>query len=170
MSDEEAQDKSPVEARFEELRRMAEAIGCDLNVTLTVGGIRLDEVYRVYEMDDEDSLVGQLDKIQQALGDDRTKAIAEATERMVTIEGVASLVNTAVQVRQREYRIASEAFRAGFHKGHRPEDTDKGQEVIANIATIERERPISKALARMLGYERSPIEGEQPKEEQQPES
>src|SRR6185295_13153548 len=91
----EIPDAAPEESlgdRFTRLRERAKEIGCDLDVGIVIGGVRRNELYRVYNTSEEDaSLIERLDDAEGLLADVRMKATAEATKRMIEAEDIARL-------------------------------------------------------------------------------
>lgn len=146
--------------RFETLRAAAKEIGCDLSVTLTIGGVRLDELYRIFEAADEnpETLAGHLDTIERMVADARVIAAADATKRLLRAEEIEKLVRAMVDARSAEYRVALDSLHAGFKRGSRPEDNDITSTMIDGLVAMERGRPLGEALADLLGKTEPTVE------------
>lgn len=160
-----------IEQRYAALVAAAKDIGCEVSISLTIGGVKQDEVYRIFRTSDPDaSLDEQLAIIEAAVADPLHQAAAEATRRMVEAESVGALVADMVQARQAEYRDVARALRTLNEKGERPQDHDNVQRVITDIATFERGRPMSEVLADILrGVGREPTAPDPVANEAQPE-
>lgn len=101
------------EAMFARLRKIAEDQHSELSIMLTVGGIRIDQLYKVRHLTDEpETLEGQLARMEELLADPRTAAASKAARLMVETEALGTVVVDLIKARTEEYRVALEAFRS----------------------------------------------------------
>lgn len=154
MADEQAPEG--LEERFARLKALADSIeGSELDLCVTVSGVRVDQLYTIHPMQDgAEDLAGQLDEVEAMLNDDRFRALAEATDRMVRAEDTAKLINTLVAVRTDEFRVAKAALRQVVDD--KPEKHDQVQDLFAHMAVMERDEPMSERLAALLKTDEKP--------------
>jgi hypothetical protein len=103
-----------LEQRWTELQQAAEAIGCEIRISLFVGGIVVnpDEVWRVHEnsADQPTTLAGQLRRGEELVQNDLVKRLAETTGRLRLAEELAKSAKNIVENRYEEYKVARDAF------------------------------------------------------------
>lgn len=120
--------------RFAELRKIAKAQGSDLDLHITVGGVRITELYRVKPFANQaDTLDGQLDQMETMLGDPRHAAAARATRLMQETEGLGTAIAKLIEDRRAEYEVAIRAFRSITTD---PPVSDDQQAYLAGAVTI----------------------------------
>lgn len=104
---------SDLENRFAALRAVAKDLGSDLDIHLTIGGVQVDELYRLSIVPDEpDTLEGRLTTMARLLDDPRTAAASQASRLMTEVEGLGKTLDDLIKTRQEEYRVAIRAFQS----------------------------------------------------------
>jgi hypothetical protein len=149
-----------LEERWAAVREQADAIGCEIEISIVVGGVDEGEIYRVRRIVDAGpTIADQLTTMERVIVDDRTKAAAEATRRMKDAEDIARLAKVVVDNRQAEYREAVAAFHQAT--SNPPSEGDSIQQAVGIMTTIYRKedealraqrlagRPISEVLAEL---------------------
>lgn len=143
------------EAKYAELRALAKEQGSELDLSITVGGIRINERYLVTPFAEQhETLEAQLDQMEGMLRDPRHEAAAKATRRMVETEGLAKAIGELVKTRQDEYGVAIKAFRRIT-----TDDTaavDSEQEFLTSAATIARDPDAFDVLLAILDERQKP--------------
>lgn len=151
MDDTQDQPTGTLEERFAALRAQAAEQGSEISLSLTVGGVRIKEIYQIWKtLPDDASLEDQITQSEQMLSDVRVRAATEATKRMIESENIADMAIEIVRRRQAEYAIAVKALRQAFELNGRPEDGDLIQQVVGEVAAMTRDEPLPEHLAQVI--------------------
>lgn len=138
-----------LEERFVALKAAAEAIGCDVDVSLTIGGVKVESIYSIHrDTDDDGTLETQIALLERSVQDDRVIGVADAITRLRNIEGLEELVKGMVQIRSVEYNDAVNAFRQTVDK--KPSATDETQRNLGAFAIMEGSNPQKAELQALL--------------------
>lgn len=125
------------EERYAALRATAKEQGSEISLAVTVGGIRIDELYLVTPFAKQfETLDEQLNQMAEVLADPRHAAAAKATRLMVETEGLAKATIELAKTRQEEYKVAVEAFRSITVKD--TEAVDRQQRFLTSAASVAR--------------------------------
>jgi hypothetical protein len=124
-----------LEARFAALKEVAATHKSELDLSLVVGGVHVEELYRVFHSYDEgNTLDSQLTAMERLLADPRTEAVATGIDKLTDAEALGQLVSNLINARGSDYNTALKAFHSITDTD--PEDKDRWQASLAIVHRI----------------------------------